>query len=47
MTNLIRKRLEPFCSYGYCQVSSRQYTQDVLLGRWSVLFFYPADFTFV
>lgn len=47
MTNLIRKPLEPFCVYGYCQGSSRQYTQDDLLGRWSVLFFYPADFTFV
>lgn len=47
MSHLIHKALEPFCVYGYCQGSSRQYTQDDLLGHWSVLFFYPADFTFV
>ena len=47
MTNLIRKPLEPFSVYGYCQGDSRLYTQDDLLGHWAVLFFYPADFTFV
>ena len=47
MSHLIRKPLEPFSVYGYCQGSSRLYTQDDLLGHWSVLFFYPADFTFV
>ena len=47
MSHLIRKPLEAFHVYGYCQGSSRVYTQDDLLGHWSVLFFYPADFTFV
>ena len=47
MSHLIRKPLESFHVYGYCQGSSRVYTQDDLLGHWSVLFFYPADFTFV
>ena len=47
MSNLIRKPLEPFAVYGYCRGDSRIYTQDDLLGHWSVLFFYPADFTFV
>ena len=47
MSHLIRKPLENFSVHGYCQGSSRIYTQDDLLGHWSVLFFYPADFTFV
>ena len=47
MTHLIRKPLEPFSVYGYRQGDSRLYTHEDLLGHWSVLFFYPADFTFV
>lgn len=47
MSHLIRKPLEEFSVYGYCGDGSRLYTQDDLLGHWSVLFFYPADFTFV
>ena len=47
MSHLIRKPLEPFSVYGYCKGESRLYTREDLLGHWSVLFFYPADFTFV
>ena len=47
MSHLIRKPLAPFSVYGYCRGESRLYTQEDLLGHWSVLFFYPADFTFV
>ena len=47
MSHLIRKPLEPFSVYGYCRGDSRIYTRNDLLGHWSVLFFYPADFTFV
>jgi peroxiredoxin (alkyl hydroperoxide reductase subunit C) len=47
MSHLIRKPLEPFSVYGYCRGESRLYTQEDLLGHWSILFFYPADFTFV
>ena len=47
MSHLIRKPLEPFSVYGYHRGDSRIYTQEDLLGHWSVLFFYPADFTFV
>ena len=47
MSHLIRKPLEPFSVYGYCRGVSRVYTQDDLLGHWSVLFFYPADFSFI
>ena len=47
MRHLIRKPLAPFSVYGYCRGESRLYTQEDLLGHWSVLFFYPADFSFV
>ena len=47
MSYLIRKPLESFSVYGYCKGDSRLYTQEDLLGHWTVLFFYPADFTFV
>lgn len=47
MSHLIRKPLPDFSVYGYCRGESRIYTREDLLGHWSVLFFYPADFTFV
>ena len=47
MRHLIRKPLAPFSVYGYCRGESRLYTQEDLLGHWSVLLFYPADFSFV
>ena len=47
MSALIGKPLDAFSVYGYCRGDSRLYTQEDLLGHWSVLFFYPADFTFV
>ena len=47
MSHLIRKPLEPFSVHGFCRGGSRVYTQDDLLGHWTVLFFYPADFSFV
>ena len=47
MSHLIKKPLEPFSVYGYCRGSSCLYTREDLLGHWAVLFFYPADFTFV
>ena len=47
MSHLIGKPLEPFSVHGYHQGHSRLYTREDLLGHWSVLFFYPADFTFV
>lgn len=47
MGHLIRKPLPEFSLYGYFQGGFRMYTREDLLGRWSVLFFYPADFSFV
>ena len=47
MMHLIRKPLDDFSLYGYHRGSSRIYTREDLLGHWSVLFFYPADFSYV
>ena len=47
MDHLIRKPLPEFSLFGYFQGESRIFTQDDLHGRWAVLFFYPADFSFV
>ena len=47
MGHLIRKPLPEFSLYGFCRGQSRLYTREDLLGRWTVLFFYPADFSFV
>lgn len=47
MSHLIRKPLPEFSLPGYLRGHSRTYTRQELLGRWSVLFFYPADFSFV
>lgn len=47
MCALINKGLEAFEVKGYQQGKFIDITQESLLGHWSVLFFYPADFTFV
>lgn len=47
MGNLIGKKVEPFRVQSYEQGAFREVTEQELLGHWSVLFFYPADFTFV
>lgn len=47
MGNFIGKEVEEFKVQAYCQGKFREVTKEDLLGHWSVLFFYPADFTFV
>ena len=47
MGNLIGKEVENFKVQAYCQGKFAEVTKEELLGHWSVLFFYPADFTFV
>jgi alkyl hydroperoxide reductase subunit AhpC len=37
----------PFALDGVCRGAGRRYTLQEFRGRWVVLFFYPADFTFV
>ncbi len=43
----INQRIAPFKVQAYHREAFRTVTQEDLLGKWSVLFFYPADFTFV
>lgn len=47
MAHMIGKELESFSVMGYHQGEFRPFTETDLLGHWSVVFFYPADFTFV
>lgn len=47
MNNLIHTTPEAFTVWSYQKGSFRQVSREDLLGHWSVLFFYPADFTFV
>ncbi len=41
------KRIEPFGLTAYQDGDFREVTEAELQGKWSVLFFYPGDFTFV
>lgn len=47
MDNLINRTLGDFTVPAFHQSEFRDVDQDDLKGHWSVLFFYPADFTFV
>ena len=47
MHHLIGKEAEEFKVQAFCRGKFEQVTKESLLGHWSVLFFYPADFTFV
>lgn len=43
----INKSVSPFKVQAYHREAFKTVTHEDLLGKWSVLFFYPADFTFV
>lgn len=45
--SLIGKKLEDFKVQAYHNGNFKEVTNEDVLGRWSVFFFYPADFTFV
>lgn len=47
MENLINKKVEDFCVDAFHKGEFEKVEKGDLLGHWSVLFFYPADFTFV
>ncbi|MCB0342251.1 MAG: peroxiredoxin [Pseudobdellovibrionaceae bacterium] len=47
METLINKKLPEFKAQAYHNEDFKTVTQDSLAGKWSILFFYPADFTFV
>lgn len=45
--SLINKELSDFTTQAYVDGDFKEVTKNDLLGKWNVLFFYPADFTFV
>lgn len=45
--SLINKEVSDFSAKAYQHEAFRTVTKADLLGKWSVFFFYPADFTFV
>lgn len=47
MSNLIGQKLLDFKTDAYRQNEFIEVTTEDVLGKWSVFFFYPADFTFV
>ncbi|HEY1057728.1 MAG TPA: alkyl hydroperoxide reductase subunit C [Limnobacter sp.] len=45
--SLINTEIKPFKATAYCNGKEIQLTEADVKGKWSVFFFYPADFTFV
>ena len=45
--SLINKEVSPFSVQAYYDNTFKTVTKNDLMGKWSVFFFYPADFTFV
>ncbi len=45
--SLINKEISAFKAQAYQNNSFKTVTKEDVLGKWSVFFFYPADFTFV
>lgn len=46
-TSLINTKLQPFNATAYHNGDFVELTEKDVLGKWSIFFFYPADFTFV
>ena len=47
MSNLINTEVKPFKATAFHNGEFVEVTEENLKGKWSVVFFYPADFTFV
>lgn len=45
--SLINKEIQEFTVQSYYENSFREVSKSDILGKWSIFFFYPADFTFV
>jgi len=45
--SLINTQVKPFKAQAYQQGKFFEVTEQTLMGKWSVIMFYPADFTFV
>lgn len=47
MSSIINSKVPDFKAQAYHQNAFKTVTQNDLKGKWSIFFFYPADFTFV
>ncbi len=47
MNTLINTKMPEFKVQAYHNDNCKTVSQNDLMGKWSILFFYPADFTFV
>ena len=47
MMSMINKEVSDFRAYAFHENSFKFVSKEDILGKWSVFFFYPADFTFV
>ena len=45
--SIINKEISDFKAYAFHENEFKTVSKDDILGRWSVFFFYPADFTFI
>ncbi len=45
--SMIGKEISDFKAEGFVDNNFKTFTKNDILGKWSVFFFYPADFTFV
>ena len=45
--SMINKEIAPFSAQAFHDQRFRTITKEDVLGKWSVFFFYPADFTFI
>ena len=45
--SMINKEIGAFSAQAYVDNNFKTITKEDILGKWSVFFFYPADFTFV
>ena len=45
--SLINKEVSDFTLQAYHQGAFKTVTKEEIMGKWSIFFFYPADFTFV
>lgn len=45
--NLMNTKIKPFTTQAYKDGKFLEVSQDDVLGKWAIFFFYPADFSFV
>ena len=45
--SLINTKIQPFSATAFKNGEFVDVTDEDLMGSWSIMFFYPADFTFV